>query len=85
MSEDAERLNRFAVLSLKRRTEVSEAVRFLEQVVRDESERTRGRNFAKDAIRALSRMGQPGEEALERLERSGMARQIPHAPEASRN
>lgn len=86
LSKDAERLNRFAVLSLmERQTEVSEAVRFLEQVVREEAERARGHNFAGDAIKALTRMGQAGEDALERLERSGIARQTSHAPEASRN
>lgn len=86
LSKDAERLNRFAVLGLmERQTEVSEAVRFLEQVVREESERALGRKFASDAIKALSRMGQAGEQALERLERSGIARKVSHASDASRN
>lgn len=86
LSKDAERLNRFSVLRLmERQTEVSEAVRFLEQVVRDESGRTRHSTLARDAIKALSRMGPEGEQALERLERSGIARQISQTPEPSRS
>lgn len=86
LSKDAERLNRFMVLNLmERQTEVSEAVRFLEHVVREESGPTGKRDLARDAIKALTRIGPEGEQVLERLERSGIVRHISQTPEPARN
>lgn len=86
LSEDAERLNRFSVLSLmERQTEVSEAVRFLEHIVREESGPTGKRALARDAIKALTSIGPEGEQVLERLERSGIVRHVSQTPEPARN